>query len=285
MPEPERRLVVEDAGLLATVQDLGRPGYAHLGVPHSGAVDVPALRLANRLVGNAEGQAGIETTGTGVRFRLEHAGAIAVTGARCAITVDRRPVGWGVLAAVPAGALVEVGAAYDGLRSYVAVAGGIGVPAVLGSRSTDLLSGLGPSPLRAGDVLPLGPPGGPPPPAEAVPQPRRGVLRLLPGPHADWFTAEALRRIDGGSYLVLPASNRIGLRLSGPVLDRAEPGRELPSEPMVLGSVQVPPNGRPVVFLADHPTTGGYPVIAVVRTADLPVCAQTRPGESLILRH
>lgn len=283
MPDPSRRLVVEDPGLLATVQDLGRTGYAHLGVPRSGAADVPALRLANRLVGNAEGDACIETTATGMRFRLEHAGAIAVAGARCAIRVDDRPVGWGLFAPVPAGARVEVGPAAQGLRSYVAVAGGIGVPPVLGSRSTDLLSGLGPAPLRAGDVLPLGTPGVPPP-GEAVPPVRRGALRVLPGPHAGWFTSEALDLLDGASYSVLPASNRIGLRLSGPVLERRDPGRELASEPMVLGSVQVPPSGQPVVFLADHPTTGGYPVIAVVRTDDLPVCAQARPGEQLTLR-
>lgn len=280
----ERILVVEEPGLLTTVQDLGRPGFAHLGVPRSGALDAPALMLANRLVGNAERDAGLEVTATGCRFRLPHAGAVAVTGARCSIRVDGRAVGWGVLAPVPAGTVVEIGPADDGLRAYVAVAGGIRVPAVLGSRSADLLSGLGPAPLRGGDVLPLGVPAAPPATGEAVPGARRTELRVLPGPHQDWFTTEAVALLDGSSYDVLPASNRIGLRLSGPVLARAEPGRELPSEPMVLGSVQVPPNGQPVVFLHDHPTTGGYPVIGVVLGADLAVCAQARPGERLTLR-
>lgn len=278
-----RHLVVEDAGLLATVQDLGRLGYAHLGVPRSGALDTPALRLANRLVGNDEAAAAIETTATGIRVRLDRAGAIAVAGARCRIRVDGRPVGWGAFVPVPAGGRVDLGPAEDGLRSYLAVAGGIDVVPVLGSRSTDLLSGLGPAPLLAGDLLELGT-AGPQPVGEAVPVRLSGTLELLPGPHEDWFTAEALALIDGASYAVLPASNRIGLRLSGAVLERSEPGRELPSEPMVLGSVQVPPNGQPVVFLHDHPTTGGYPVIGVVRRADLPVCAQARPGEELILR-
>ncbi|MGO4256207.1 biotin-dependent carboxyltransferase family protein [Marmoricola sp. RAF53] len=284
MPETARHVVVEDPGLLTTVQDLGRPGFAHLGVPLSGALDQPALRLANRLVGNPESAAGLEVTATGCRLRFDHAGAVAVTGASCPVRIGGRPVGWGLLGPVPAGAVVELGPAADGLRSYLGVAGGIEVPPVLGSRSTDLLSGTGPAPLAAGDRLPVGRPPAAPAGGEAVPVPRRGVLTVLAGPHEDWFTAASLAALDGASYTVLPASNRIGLRLDGPVLARSDPDRELPSEPMVLGSVQVPPNGRPVVFLQDHPTTGGYPVIGVVRAADLPVCAQARPGERLTLR-
>jgi biotin-dependent carboxylase-like uncharacterized protein len=279
----ERTLEVLDAGALTTVQDLGRPGFAHLGVPRSGALDQPALRLANRLAGNPESAAALETTATGVRFRLAHAGAVAVTGARCAVRVDGRAAAWGAAVPVPAGAVVEVGAALDGLRSYVGVAGGIDVPAVLGSRATDLLAGLGPAPLRAGDVLPLGEPAGEPSGSEAVPGPRRTELGLWLGPRQDWFTPAALAALGAASYGVDPASNRIGLRLAGPVLERARED-ELPSEPMVLGAVQVPPNGQPVVFLADHPTTGGYPVIGVVREADLPVCAQARPGDRLSFR-
>lgn len=285
MPETpaNRTLVVIDPGALTTVQDLGRPGYAHLGVPRSGALDAPALRLANRLVGNPEDAAGLETTATGVRFRLTHAGAVAVTGARCEVRVDGRAGPWGAVVPVSAGGLIEVGAATEGLRSYVAVAGGVAVPAVLGSRSTDLLSGLGPARLRDGDVLPMGSPVHEPTGSEAVPHSLRGELTLLPGPRADWFTPEALARLDGASYEVSASSNRIGLRLSGPVVERAR-SEELPSEPMVLGAVQVPPSGQPVVFLADHPTTGGYPVVGVVREADLPVCAQARPGDRLTLR-
>jgi biotin-dependent carboxylase-like uncharacterized protein len=279
----ERSLVVVDAGLLTTVQDLGRPGHAHLGVPRSGALDEPAHRLANRLVGNDEAAAGLETTATGVRFRLTGAGAIAVTGARCEVRVEGRARPWGAAVMVPAGGLVEIGVATEGLRAYVAIAGGLVVPAVLGSRSADLLSGLGPAPLRAADVLPVGVPGAEPSGSEAVELPRADELRLTPGPREDWFAPASLARLDGAVYEVSAASNRIGLRLRGAVIDRVRDG-ELPSEPMVLGAVQVPPNGQPVVFLADHPTTGGYPVIGVVRAADLPVCAQARPGDRLTLR-
>ena len=278
-----RVLEVVDAGALTTVQDLGRPGWAHLGVPRSGAVDEPALRLANRLVGNAESSAGLETTLTGAGFRVDRAVSLAVTGARCEVRVDGRPVAWGSPISVPAGAGVRVGPATDGVRSYVALAGGVVVPPVLGSRSTDLLSGLGPAPLRAGDRLPLGPAHRPPHGTEAIPEARHGRLRVRLGPRTEWFTPAALEALDGAAYVVGADSNRIGLRLSGPVVERARPD-ELPSEGMVLGAVQVPPNGQPVVFLADHPTTGGYPVVAVVVADDLPVCAQARPGDRLTVR-
>lgn len=279
-----RTLLVVDAGMLTTVQDLGRPGLAHLGVPRSGAVDPDALRLGNRLVGNAEDAAGLETTATGGSFRLGRAGAIAVTGARCEVRVDGRAVPWGATVAAGEGARLDLGPARDGLRSYLALAGGVDVPAVLGSRSTDLLSGLGPAPVEIGQVLPVGPAPEAPAGSEAVPVRRTNVVRVVLGPRADWFTAAALERLDGSDWTVQPASNRIGLRLAGPTLEWARPGAELPSEPIVLGAVQVPPSGRPVVFLNDHPTTGGYPVIAVVRAADLVVCAQARPGEAITLR-
>lgn len=278
-----RALEVLDPGALTTVQDLGRPGWAHLGVPRSGALDEPALRLANRLVGNPESAAGLETTLTGVTFRLTRATAVAVTGARCAVRTGGRSASWGAAVSAPAGAEVQVGPATDGLRSYVALAGGVDVGPVLGSRSTDLLSGLGPAPLRAGVRLPLGRAHRAPHGTEAVPQPLHGTLRLRLGPRAEWFTEAALAALDGSAYDVSADSNRIGLRLLGPVVERAR-GDELPSEGMVLGAVQVPPNGQPVVFLHDHPTTGGYPVAGVVLGEDLPVCAQARPGDRLTLR-
>ncbi len=275
---------IEDAGLLTTIQDLGRPGHAHLGVPRSGAVDPDALRLANRLVGNREGAACLETTATGVRIRVQRSGAVAVTGATCPVRVEGRAVSFGAAVPVLAGEEVVVGPASDGLRSYLAVAGGLEPTADLGSRSTDLLSGLGPAPLVAGDEVPLGSRMAEPSGSEAVPGRRSTTLRIVLGPRDDWFTAESLGTLDGATYTVLPASNRIGVRLEGPALVRRDPGRELASEPMVLGAVQVPPNGRPVVFLNDHPTTGGYPVVGVVRAADLVVCAQARPGDVLTLR-
>jgi biotin-dependent carboxylase-like uncharacterized protein len=279
----DRELVVRSAGPQVTVQDLGRPGQAHLGVPRSGALDGPAHRLANRLVGNDESAATLECLGGQLSFHARNAVTIAVTGARVPVTVDGRGRDWANAVAVPAGSLVELGAATRGLRAYLAVSGGIDVEPLLGSRSTDLLSGLGPEPVGEGDVLPLGSPGRPVA-VEAVRTPRPSrELRLRLGPRDDWFEAASVEAIDGAAYVVGSASNRIGLRLEGePVRRRSD--RELPSEGMVLGAVQVPPNGQPVVFLNDHPTTGGYPVIAVVVPDDLAVCAQLRPGDEITLR-
>ncbi|MEU2227576.1 biotin-dependent carboxyltransferase family protein [Streptomyces sp. NPDC018347] len=276
----DRALVVVRAGALTTVQDRGRPGYAHLGVPRSGALDPAAAALVNRLVGNPADAAVLETTLDGCALRPRSTVTVAVGGAPCPVTVDGRPAAWGAPVLVPAGALLEVGAATVGVRGYLAVGGGVAVRPVLGSRATDLLSGLGPAPLADGMVLPLGAPAGPPARVDGVPQPRPPaelVLRVTLGPRDDWFTARAVRDLTTRAYRVAAASNRIGLRTEGPALERARPG-ELPSEGVVLGAVQVPPDGRPVVFLADHPTTGGYPVVAVVRAADLPAAAQAPPG-------
>ncbi|MFE7601103.1 biotin-dependent carboxyltransferase family protein [Streptomyces sp. NPDC057494] len=276
----DRAFAVVRAGALTTVQDLGRTGYAHLGVPRSGALDPAAGRLVNRLVGNPEDAAVLETTVDGCALRPRCAVTVAVGGAPCPVRVDGRPAAWGTTVRVGAGSVLEVGAAVRGLRSYVAFGGGIAVSPVLGSRSTDLLSGLGPAPLAEGAVLPLGAATAVRGSADAPPwpgPPDELVLRVRPGPRDDWFTGAALRTFTTRAYRVSPASNRIGLRVEGPALERAVPG-ELASEGMVLGAVQVPPDGRPVVFLADHPTTGGYPVVAVVREADLGAAAQAVPG-------
>jgi biotin-dependent carboxylase-like uncharacterized protein len=276
------------AGALTTVQDAGRAGHAHLGVPASGALDAPALRLANRLVGNDERTAGLEITVTGCRLRFRTASIVAVTGAAVRrLTVDRRGVDAGVPLPVPAGAVLDVGPTTAGVRTYLAVTGGFAVPAVLGSRSTDTLSGLGPPPLRDGDVLPVGPPQGPAAPVwfTVPPVPATGPveLRVLPGPRRDWFTPAARALFTSATYAVSPKSNRVAARLAGPRLDRAVTD-ELPSEGLVLGAVQVPAGGEPLVFLADHPTTGGYPVIGVVEPADLPLLAQCRPGAPVVFR-
>ncbi|KUN20853.1 allophanate hydrolase [Streptomyces antibioticus] len=276
----DRALAVVRAGALTTVQDLGRPGHAHLGVPRAGALDGPAAALVNRLVGNPPEAAVLEATLNGCSLRPRSAVTVAVGGAPCPVRVDGRPVAWGAPVRVPAGALLDVGSALRGVRSYVGVSGGITVEPVLGSRSTDLLSGLGPAPLTDGTVLPLGSPTHLHARVDVAPQPAPPtelVLRVTLGPRDDWFTPEAVRVFTSRTYRVSPAGNRIGLRTEGPALERARPG-ELPSEGMVLGAVQVPPDGRPVVFLADHPTTGGYPVIAVVRTEDLAAAAQAVPG-------
>ncbi|MGW0753130.1 5-oxoprolinase subunit C family protein [Streptomyces sp. NPDC002587] len=276
-------LLVVRAGALATVQDPGRAGYAHLGVPRSGALDTAAYALANRLVGNPPDAAAVETTLDGVGLRALAPVTVAVTGAPCSVRVAGRPVAWGAPVGLPAGAELEVGRAESGLRGYVAVRGGLAVPPVLGSRSTDLLSGLGPPVLSAGTVLPVGPPG-PDPVAGAdacgLPgAPSELLLPLRPGPRADWFTEASLTGLWRSVFRVSPKSNRIGLRTeAGPPLVRARAG-ELPSEGMVLGAVQVPPDGLPVVFLADHPVTGGYPVVGVVPPGPaLDAAAQARPG-------
>ncbi len=182
---------------------------------------------------------------------------------------------------VAAGARVDIGAAQVGVRSYVAFAGGVTVAPVLGSRSTDTFSGLGPPPLRGGFVLPIGRgSAGDAPLTSTTPDPRTGgavELRLRLGPRQDWFTVAARDQIFAGPYTMSVKSNRVGARLAGPALTRAI-AVELPSEGIVLGAVQVPGDGQPLVFLADHPTTGGYPVIGVVDSADLPLLAQARPG-------
>lgn len=276
----DRAFSVVRAGALTTVQDQGRPGHAHLGVPRSGALDPAATRLANRLVGNPPDAAVLETTLNGCSVRPRCAVTVAVVGAPCPVTVDGRPAAWGAPVRVPAGALLDVGTALSGVRCYVAFGGGVAVDPVLASRSTDLLSGLGPPPLADGAVLPLGSAAAPHARVDTVPHPappRELILRVTPGPRSDWFTPSALRTLTTRAYRVSSASNRIGLRTEGPSLERALTG-ELPSEGMVLGAVQVPPDGLPVVFLADHPTTGGYPVIAVVREADLAAAAQAVPG-------
>ncbi|WBB65655.1 biotin-dependent carboxyltransferase family protein [Micromonospora sp. WMMD812] len=274
-------LEVLRAGALTTVQDLGRPGLAHLGVPRSGALDPNALRLANRLVGNPETVGGLEITLTGCTLRLSHAAAVAVTGAEAEVRVDERPGDVGRPLSVPAGAVLRIGPARRGVRNWLAVSGGIDVPPVLGSRATDTLSGLGPSPLNDGDRLPLGVPVGPPAPVDLTVAPPPGEeLRLTVrlGPRDDWFTPTALDRLLGTAYTVSPVSNRVGARLAGAALPRAITG-ELPSEGIVLGAVQVPADGQPLIFLADHPTTGGYPIIGVV--ADVTPLAQARPGTTV----
>ncbi|WP_055492948.1 biotin-dependent carboxyltransferase family protein [Streptomyces sp. TP-A0356] len=282
----DRALSVVRAGALTTVQDRGRPGHAHLGVPRSGALDAPAAALVNRLVGNPPEAAVLETTLGGCAVRPRSTVVVAVGGAPCPVSVDGRPAPWGAPVRVPGGALLDIGPARWGVRSYLGVAGGVAVEPVLGSRSTDLLSGLGPPPLTDGAVLPLGRPAGPPARVDAAAQPgppAELVLRVTLGPRDDWFTADGMRTLVTRAYRVSAASNRIGLRTEGPALTRALRG-ELPSEGMVLGAVQVPPDGRPVVFLADHPTTGGYPVIAVVRAADLAAAAQATPGTPVRFR-
>lgn len=278
-----RSIEVLDPGRYALVEDLGRPGYAHLGVAPSGALDTLSLKLANRLAGNAEGAAGIEALLGGLSVRFTAAATAAVTGPAVDVRVDGRPVGSHAPVPVRAGQTLSVGTPSTGLRCYLAVSGGIVVEEVLGSRSRDVLSGIGPAPLRGGDVLPLGEPGIPAGADVVVPAPAPGelVVPVTPGPRDDWFADPAAGL--SAWWTVTAESNRVGLRLDGTPLRRVTDG-ELPSEGVVTGSIQVPPNGLPVVFLADHPTTGGYPVAAVVRTGALSALAQARPGTRVRFR-
>lgn len=279
---PGRSLEVLATGPRTTVQDLGRHGLAALGVGTSGAADPGSLRLANRLLGNPEGAAALEVTVGGLEVRAHGGAFFALTGATCPMTIDDAPVGHAAVAWLSDGATLRVGPASSGLRGYLGVRGGIDVSPVLDSRSTDTLAGLGPAVPDVGDHLPVGPAPTDQPLVDVapVPAPTSGevVLRVRPGPRDDWFTDAALDHLLGTPYEVTSESDRVGMRLSGPVLERARDG-ELSSEGMVTGALQVPPTGQPTLFLADHPVTGGYPVIAVVIAADIGRAAQAQPGQ------
>jgi biotin-dependent carboxylase-like uncharacterized protein len=282
---------VEAVGPQAVIVDRGRPGWAHVGVPPSGAVDGPAHDLAQRLVENAPDAAGLEVLLGGLTLRCDGAATVALTGPPAPMTVRRagavRPVGSHRAVRLADGDRLVVGAPDGGLRGYLAVDGGVAVAPVLGSRSTDVLSGLGPAPLEVGSAVLLGPPGrspaGGPVPSSVPPDAIRLVLHL--GPRDDWV-ADATAALRGRRWTVTSSSDRVGVRLDGPPLERAAEHRnvELPSEGLVTGAVQVPPDGRPVVFLTDHPTTGGYPVVGVVDPAALPALAQARPGSAVAFR-
>jgi biotin-dependent carboxylase-like uncharacterized protein len=279
-------LTVLAPGPFATVQDGGRVGWASIGVPRSGAADRASADLANRLVGNRVEAAVLEATAGGLRLRASRTVLVAVTGAPVPVQIDGRAAPLNAPVPVPAGAVLGLGVPSAGLRSYVAVRGGVDVPAVLGSRSTDTLSGLGPAPLAAGDRLPIGSLAGEEPVVDvaAVRAPSADpVLRVLPGPRRDWLVPAAWTALVTRPWTVTVDSDRVGLRLAGPRLERARDD-ELPSEGLVPGALQVPPDGAPVLFLADHPVTGGYPVLAVVVTADLPAAAQLRPGDEVGFR-
>lgn len=274
-----RSAVVLDPGVLCTLQDRGRPGLASLGVPPSGADDLAAHDLANRLVGNRADAATLEVTMGGLRLRAETDLVLAAAGARCP-GFDHHAV-----VTVPAGTVVALGLPPAGVRTYLAVRGGWEAEPVLGSRSTDVLSGLGPPPVRPGQRLLVGTAVERHPDVDQAPVPEPGAepvrVEVLPGPRASWFGREAWQVLLETEWTVGGDSNRVGIRLEGPRGLRRERSGELVSEGMVRGAVQVPPSGRPVVFLADHPVTGGYPVIACVREAHLSVLAQVRAGQGV----
>ena len=279
-------------GLQLLVQDLGRPGFASMGVSAAGAADRSALTDANRLVGNAESAAGLESFGGGVLLRSRGDGVAAVTGATGTITVTAADgtvltPRLGEAFALSDGDELELGPAERGVRRYLAVRGGIDVETALGSSSADTLAGLGPAAVDKGTTLSVHDPRTAPhlvDPAPARPRdlPQAGEtveMTVTLGPREDWFTDAGVETLLSQVWTVTHESDRVGLRLSGEVpLERARTG-ELPSEGAVTGALQVPPNGQPVLFGPDHPLTGGYPIIASVD--DLDLAAQLPPGVKL----
>ncbi len=274
-----RGLFVVEPGVLTTVQDLGRPGWGAWGVPVSGALDTEALRLANRLVGNSEDSAALEVTLSGPVFKAIGDLLVAVVGG---------PFGPapGEVVPIPDGRTLAFTAGPGAVRAVVAVAGGIDVPKVLGSRSTCVsarFGGFQGRRLSKGDVLAVGEPSGRPLPGRAnVPRPPVGdvVLRAMPGPQEDFFDPEMRAVFWAGTWRVLPESNRMGIRLRGESLGFVETAA-LPSEGTAPGAVQITAEGQPLVLLAERPTTGGYPKIATVVDADLGLLARTAPGRTV----
>ncbi|WP_255794118.1 biotin-dependent carboxyltransferase family protein, partial [Mycobacteroides abscessus] len=274
-------LEVMRTGPLALVQDLGRVGKAAMGVGRSGAADRSSHSLANRLVANPDNLATIEVTLGGMSFRVIGGDVVvAVTGADTDPSINGIPFGTNSIAQVQDGDVVSLGAPRSGLRSYVAVRGGVSVAPVMGSRSFDIMSGIGPKPLRAGDRLPIGPRSPSFPEVEQAPVATISddvvELKVVPGPRDDWFTdPDALIH---GNWIVSDRSDRVGTRLIGKPLELRDPARQLPSEGVVRGAIQVPPGGQPVILGPDHPVTGGYPVIGVITDHDVDLAAQVRPG-------
>lgn len=260
-------IVVESPGLLTTVQDLGRPGFAHLGVSASGAADALALRAGNRLVGNDENTPALEMTLAGGTFRFEQDAVVVLAGSDCGAETWR-PF------EVKAGETLRLGQSRAGARCYLCVRGGLETPYVLGSASVHVLTGLGGRPLQRGDILRIGPPPQRPPLWRGLQwdHDRLAPLRVTRGPQADWFR----RGLDGITYHVREESNRMGLRLKGPrFLQRGE----LLTEGAPLGAVQIPPGGEPLILFVEHQTTGGYPKIANVISADFWKLGQLRPRD------
>jgi antagonist of KipI len=271
--------------MLTTVQDLGRWGLQSRGVPVAGPMDEYSHRAANRLLGNPETAAALEVTLMGPELEAA-AGDVecAVTGAEFELSVGSRPVRMHASFVLPAGARLRFGRRGRGARAVLAVRGGFDVDAVFGSRATSLISRVGPfggRALAAGDVLPVGIPDIETEPhiARPLPLPAGGArLRAIEGPHRERFTPAAYDRLFGSRFVITPQSNRMGYRLDGPLLGHAGPA-DILSDATPLGSLQVPASGLPILLMADRQTTGGYPKIATVISADLPLAGQLAPGD------
>ncbi|WP_127958664.1 5-oxoprolinase subunit PxpC [Serratia microhaemolytica] len=276
-------LKVLRAGIYTTVQDLGRHGFRRLGVSQSGALDAPALKIANLLVGNQADAAGLEITLGQFSAKFTKNCWIALTGAGCNAQLDGQPVWTGWCYAVKKGQQLTLKMPKYGMRSYLAVSGGIDVPEVLGSRSTDLKAAFGGwqgRQLKEGDQLPLGA-------VQAQPKAMVGVhqllfsnrVRVIPGPEYQEFSPEAQENFWRTPWQLTPQSNRMGYRLSSSCALQRTEQRELLSHGLLPGVIQVPHNGQPIILMADAQTTGGYPRIACVIEADLYHLAQVRLGE------
>lgn len=301
-------LTVVRPGLLTTIQDLGRPGRQHLGVPVNGAMDEISHRIANMLVGNDESEATLELTVNGPTLRFESDAVVALCGANMGGVADGQPLPWWRPVRIPRGATLTFARPEIGARAYLAVAGGFDVPAVLGSRSTALAGGYGGfrgRALRKGDVVPLRAPHEAATPrwVRLLSRDRHGlaypnwsvsrarmpyrvrpqVVRILPGRHWSMFTIAAREQLTRALYRVALDSDRMGYRLEGAPLETRR-GPDVLSEAVVMGAVQIPPGGDPIILMADRQTTGGYPVVAVVAGIDLPVVAQIVPGEDVQFR-
>ena len=281
----QRALVVVRPGMLTTVQDLGRWGHQGSGVSVAGPMDAYSHRLANQLVGNSDGAAALEITLIGPELQARGDLLCAVAGADFRVLVGGHHVQHTGVFRAPAGTPIRFGERQYGARASLAVRGGIVVPDVLGSRSTSILSRMGPfdgRALAAGDVLPIGEErrfDDPVASAYPLPMPRRGArLRVIPGPHDAMFTPEAIATFFSTRYQVTPSSNRMGYRLEGAALAHAG-GADILSDATPVGSIQVPGSGQPILLMADRQTTGGYPKIATVITADLPTAGQLAPGD------
>lgn len=275
-------------GMLTTVQDEGRWGFQSRGVPVAGPMDLCSHRLANALAGNPRGAATLEITLLGPELEFEDERLVAIAGAEFDVTLDGRSVPMGAPFTVSSGAHLRFGVRHRGARAYLAVAGGIATPPVLGSRATHVIGAMGGidgRPLRAGDRLPLGSdaecrPAGPPT-APIVPLPTGSArLRVMAGPQRDYFADTALEALQSAPYTIRHDSDRMGFRLQGPPLSHGR-GADIISDATPLGVLQVPASGQPILLMADRQTTGGYPKIATLIAADVPLAGQLALGDTI----
>ncbi|MBO8169123.1 MAG: biotin-dependent carboxyltransferase [Thermoanaerobacteraceae bacterium] len=280
-------IMVHNPGLLTTVQDAGRFGYQHIGMPTAGVMDFFAYQAANRLVGNSSGEAVLECTLVGPTLEFTEDALVAVTGGDLSPQLDGMPLPMWESCLVSRGSKLSFQGVRSGARAYIAVAGGIDVPLVMGSRSTYLrgkLGGLEGRKLRQGDYLPVGKTDGRPSllrvKPDCIPDYSRETVRVVLGPQDDYFTSEGIKTFLNETYEVTKNSDRMGYRLTGPTIEHGK-GADIISDGIPLGGIQVPGHGEPIIMMVDRQTTGGYPKIATVITPDISLVAQKNPGDRI----